>query len=212
MRGSKRMHEGTAAAPAVSAMTATFAGMGPGSTSRALLLLSRVPRRGEYVSGGAWPGDKPLDPGAWPEGSPLLSWRRMFHGKEQQLDLLRAWLASLLPQPGPRDDVLCVATELGSNALRHTASGQGGSFAVEIAWYCQAVRVLVADSGGPGEPRIIDAPAAGHGRGLLIVQSLSLRTGVLGNHRGRVVWADVPWPDSGAADSALQVPARLAGA
>jgi hypothetical protein len=33
-----------------------------------------------------------------------------------------------------------------------------------------------------------------HGRGLKMVEELSIRTGVIGDMRGRVVWAEVPWP------------------
>ena len=53
------------------------------------------------------------------------------------------------------------------------------------------MRVAVADSGGPGEPRVIEDPTAEHGRGLLLVHGLSVRTGVAGDQRGRLVWADI---------------------
>ena len=38
-----------------------------------------------------------------------------------------------------------------------------------------------------------------HGRGLMMVHALSARVGVCGDHRGRLVWADVAWT----ADEAL---------
>jgi len=59
-------------------------------------------------------------------------WRRVFHGVDSQLEQLRRWLESLLPASPARDDLVLVATELGTNAVRHTASGRGGQFAVEI--------------------------------------------------------------------------------
>jgi len=95
--------------------------------------------------------------------------------------------------------VISVATELASNALRHTASGRGGWFAVEITWYRSVVRVAVADGGGPAGPRVIDDAAAEHGRGLLLVRGLSVRTGVTGDQRGRLVWAEIAWDDPNAA-------------
>jgi Bacteriocin-protection, YdeI or OmpD-Associated len=108
------------------------------------------------------------------------------------------------PQPEPdcpaRDDVASVATELGSNAIRHTASGRGGWFVVEVAWFRPVVRVAVTDDGAAAGPRVIDDPAGEHGRGLLVVAGLSVRTGVVGDHRGRLVWADVPWDDASIAD------------
>ena len=130
-----------------------------------------------------------------------LRWRRVFPGEERQLGVLRRWLASLLPDCPARDDVTSVATELGSNALVHTASGQGGWFTVEITWHKSAVRVAVADCGAPAGPRVIDNPEGEHGRGLLVVRELSARTGACGDERGRLVWADVPW-DAGDAEPA----------
>jgi serine/threonine-protein kinase RsbW len=125
--------------------------------------------------------------------------RQVFRGEERQLGVLRRWLASLLP-PGPaRDDVISVATELASNALRHTASGRDGWFAVEVTWYQSIIRVAVADGGGPAEPHVINDPAAEHGRGLLLVRGLSVRTGVTGDQHGRVVWAEITWHGPNAA-------------
>jgi hypothetical protein len=55
------------------------------------------------------------------------------------------------------------------------------------------VRIAVTDCGGPARPRVIEDAAAERGRGLLLVRSLSARTGVCGDHRGRLVWADIAW-------------------
>lgn len=125
-------------------------------------------------------------------------WQQVFHGEPRQLAALRRWLGSVLPECPARDDVVSVATELGSNALQHTASGHGGTFAVEITWDESVVRVAVADGGSPAEPHVIEEPAAEHGRGLLLVCALSVCTGVAGDHRGRLVWADIAWdgPDA----------------
>ena len=125
--------------------------------------------------------------------------RHVFAGEESQLRYLRRWLASLLPSCEARDDVVSIATELASNAIRHTASGRGGSFALEITCSQHFVRVAVADGGGTVEPRVIDDPSGEHGRGLLLVRGLAARTGVEGDQRGRLVWADVVWEESDAA-------------
>lgn len=130
-----------------------------------------------------------------------LRWRRAFPGHERQLGVLRRWLASLLPDCPARDDVTCVATELCTNALRHTASGQRG-FSVEVTWYPQVVRIAVEDGGAAEGPRVIDDPTGEHGRGLLLVKGLSVRMGVCGDHRGRLVWAEVPWDEVVAAGPA----------
>ncbi|HEY5985760.1 MAG TPA: ATP-binding protein [Streptosporangiaceae bacterium] len=136
----------------------------------------------------------------------VLRWRHVFNGEERQLGVLRRWLASLLPECPARDDVISVATELASNALRHTTSGRGGSFGVEITRDRYAVRVAVADDGGPAEPHVIEDPVAEHGRGLVLVRGLSVRSGVVGDRRGRLSWADVPWVDATETGPALLDP------
>jgi serine/threonine-protein kinase RsbW len=129
---------------------------------------------------------------------PGTRWRRLFPGEERQLGAMRRWLRALLPDDPTRDDLACVATELASNAIRHTASGRGGLFLVEITWHESIVRIIVADRGGPTEPRVIDEPAVDHGRGLLLVRGLSVRAGVCGDQRGRLVWADLLWDGASA--------------
>jgi anti-sigma regulatory factor (Ser/Thr protein kinase) len=125
-----------------------------------------------------------------------------FPGAEVQLRELRRWLAGLLPDCEARCDVVTVAVELAANAVRHSASGRPGRFfAVEVTYDGSVVGVAVADGGGPGQPKIVGRPYSDeldgfdeHGRGLRMVQELSVRTGVIGGMRGRVVWAEVPWP------------------
>jgi histidine kinase-like protein len=143
---------------------------------------------------GSLGGQSALVPGMW--------WGRVFPGDERQLGILRRWLASLLPDCPARNDVACVANELGTNAIVHTASGRGGWFAVEITWHRPVVRVAVADCGAPDGPQVVEDPAGEHGRGLVVVRGLSVRTGVCGDQRGRLVWADVAWDDAGAAEPA----------
>ena len=128
-------------------------------------------------------------------GTPEARWRQVYRGEDAQIPVLRRWLAGLLPECGARDDVVTVAVELATNAVRHTASGQGGWFGVEVAWQRGAVRVMVADQGAPSSPRAVDGgdPLSDSGRGLHLVRGLSIRTGVVGDRRGRLVWADVPW-------------------
>ncbi len=117
--------------------------------------------------------------------------RRVFAGLDSQLQPMRSWLSSLLPPGALCDDVLSVATELGTNALQHTATGHGGSFAVELTCSPSADRITVTDNGGPSDPRLIDDPDAEHGRGLLLVCGLAARMGVAGDGRGRQVWAEI---------------------
>jgi hypothetical protein len=58
---------------------------------------------------------------------------------------------------------------------------------------------------------VIDDPDGERGRGLLLVQALSVRTGFVGDQRGRLVWAQIAWTDpNGAASAQSQDPYRAA--
>ncbi len=88
---------------------------------------------------------------------------------------------------------MAVAVELGTNAVRHTASGSGGQFVAEVTWWTQMTRVAIYDDGSPDGPRLTEDLLCEDGRGLLMVNALSVRMGVEGNAQGRAVWADIPW-------------------
>jgi serine/threonine-protein kinase RsbW len=85
-----------------------------------------------------------------------LRWQRVFPGNDAQISVLRRWLECLLPPCSSRDDLLSVAVELGTNAVRHTSSGSGGQFVVEITWSMQMTRVAVYDDGSPSRPRLTE--------------------------------------------------------
>ena len=120
-------------------------------------------------------------------------WQRLFRGHESELRQLRRWLTALLPDGPARDDLISVAVELGTNAIQHTCSGQGGSFTVEVARQGAVARIDVTDQGAPCGPQVTDDPMSDCGRGLIIVRALSESCGVRGDARGRTVWAEVAW-------------------
>ena len=124
--------------------------------------------------------------------APALRWRQDFPGDPAAMSALRRWLEELLPACPSRDDVVSVAVELGANAVCHTASGKA-HFTVEVTWAARMVRVAVVDGGAADGPRLAADPMSEDGRGLLIVRALSACTGVTGDARGRVMWADVLW-------------------
>jgi serine/threonine-protein kinase RsbW len=140
-----------------------------------------------------------------------LRWRRIFPGDDAQISVLRRWLECLLPPSSSRDDLMTVAVELGTNAVRHTASGSVGQFVAEVTWWRQMTRVAVYDDGSPSCPRLTEDLLCEDGRGLLMVNALSVRMGVEGNAQGRAVWADIPWTGQDM-PSQLEIPAGFASA
>jgi serine/threonine-protein kinase RsbW len=148
-------------------------------------------------------------PGSGPDKSDrAFRWLRLFRGQESELRQLRHWLTELIPDSPGRDDLISVAVELGTNAVQHTASGNGGWFTVEVASLGPMLRVSVTDEGAERGPSLatdpddqpnspdpdLDALAGARcdrGRGLLIVRALAVTCGVCGNASGRTVWAEV---------------------
>jgi anti-sigma regulatory factor (Ser/Thr protein kinase) len=91
--------------------------------------------------------------------------------------------------------VLLMVSEVASNALRHTASGDGGGFDLAVSVAVRTARVAVSDRGSSSESRIPgdggDMGALTGGRGLRIVDALADRWGHSGDELGRVVWFEV---------------------
>ncbi len=108
----------------------------------------------------------------------------------------RAFVQGVLGERWPGlDDVLLMVSEIASNALRHTASGDGSGFDLAVSVAAHTTRVAVTDRGSSSEPRIPDhggdLGALTGGRGLRIVDALADRWGDSGDELGRVVWFEV---------------------
>jgi two-component sensor histidine kinase len=90
-------------------------------------------------------------------------------------------------------DVALVISELFSNALRHAAPLPGAK--IRVTWRIDAVCVhlSVSDGGGPTVPELGEpAQGATGGRGLRIVEKLSVHWGTSAGEDGTTVWAEVP--------------------
>ena len=138
-----------------------------------------------------------------------VRYQQVFPGTEKQIRELRGWLTDRLPDCATRDDVITIAAELATNAVKHTASGRGGWFTVVVSWHAAAVRIAVGDQGASSGPRLTGDhdPLAESGRGLQVVSCLAARAGVAGGRDGRVVWAELPWPYEVSGKAALGGPA-----
>jgi serine/threonine-protein kinase RsbW len=129
-------------------------------------------------------------------------WLRVFPGQTGQVPLARAFVAAALVGCPARETLLTCVSELAANAIKHTASGAGGMFAVEVRRPAPGVAlIVVTDAGGPRRPAVPDAGDGGEtelaegGRGLALVAALASHWGyhaVPGG--GRTVWAEATWP------------------
>jgi serine/threonine-protein kinase RsbW len=119
-----------------------------------------------------------------------------FPGQASAVSQARRFVADVLGDGFPgRDDVLLLVSEIAANAVRHSASGDGGEFEVAVSVAGDLVRVEVGDQGGTSEPQLTGEVAAPDtltgGRGLRIVDALATRWGHAGDGVGRVVWFEV---------------------
>lgn len=145
-----------------------------------------------------------------------MSWRRVFPGRADQVPLARQFAMFLFAETSIASDVGFVVTELASNAVRHTRSGQhGGQFAVELVLGGLAY-VGVSDLGGGGYPTVRYDPLDGlsgseGGRGLRAVSQLAAMLGVHGSpSEGHTVWADMVCGDKPIGEPTLVTPANPA--
>jgi serine/threonine-protein kinase RsbW len=141
---------------------------------------------------------------AAPEPSPFVAWwTRNFRGGADQVLEVRHWLEDLLPDCAARTDVLLLASELCTNAVVHSRSGEpGGQFSVDVDWAPTLARVVVGDQGSAKAPamaaRTGDAAQLGEsGRGLLLVDDVADDWGTASRPNRRWVWADVDWQARG---------------
>jgi anti-sigma regulatory factor (Ser/Thr protein kinase) len=95
------------------------------------------------------------------------------------------------------DTALLLLSELVTNSVRHSRSGQpGGTVTVVVCAGSDGVLIQVRDGGGPAEPRLLNAGRSGavaaeHGYGLLLVSALAHNWGTMTTRSGRVTWCRV---------------------
>jgi serine/threonine-protein kinase RsbW len=140
------------------------------------------------------PGHAVKHAGAWRSPRPR---RRVFPGHASQVSHARRFVLRALTGCKRADDAALLTSELATNAIRHTRSGEDGSFAIMLLWRPHAVIVAVTDAGAPTIPalRPTELLTAG-GRGLSLVDALATQWGFHGNHDGRTVWFELDCPVS----------------
>jgi anti-sigma regulatory factor (Ser/Thr protein kinase) len=98
---------------------------------------------------------------------------------------------------GPRhpalDGVGLSVSELATNAIRHTPSGAGGRFTIQLTAADHRIRADVTNDGATGsDPRLGSEPGteSEHGRGLLLIDAVADRWGVTRYADQTTVWAE----------------------
>jgi serine/threonine-protein kinase RsbW len=119
---------------------------------------------------------------------------RTFAGSPEEIRNVRHFIRQCIEGCPVADDVILLASELATNAVRHTASGVDGTFCVLVQTASGSVRVEVHDLGSDSAPAIRHtSPPEESGAGLTLVDMISDRWGCHGSQLGRVVWFEMDW-------------------
>lgn len=122
---------------------------------------------------------------------------RVFAGQPAQVVHVRRFVRRVLATgamagTGLTADAVLLASELAANAIQHTASGQGGTFAVTICPSPPAIRICVTDGGAQAGPSVATPGSlSDSGRGLGIVAALASQWGHHAGPGGRTVWFEL---------------------
>lgn len=124
----------------------------------------------------------------WPEKRGLFG-VAAFPGVDRSPALARRFVREVLGANPAADTVELCVSELVTNAVRHSASGDGGR--VTVAEDGDVIRCEVTDDGGtPSTPRVRDDLSAEHGRGLIIIDAVCTRWGVTPGPASVTVWCE----------------------
>ena len=124
----------------------------------------------------------------------MTSVRRAFPGTHDQVARARAFVRDIIEGCPLADEAALLTSELCTNALQHTKSGNGGTFEVAVNYRPGSLRIEVRDAGSAGmpAPQSVDGSSE-NGRGLEIVSHLAHRWGHHADAHGRSVYFELRW-------------------
>lgn len=121
-------------------------------------------------------------------------WTQALPGHRDQIRAARIFVHEILGNTPVADDAVLICSELTTNAVLHSQSGQpGGRFVLTIeVWNGDHAWIGVHDQGG----HWMHGQSGPGGRGLGIVGQLATHWDVRGDNTGRSIYARLDWPDS----------------
>lgn len=121
---------------------------------------------------------------------------RVLHlaGDPDAVALARRLVSSALGTEHPlHDDCVLLTSEIATNAVMHSGSGDGGTFTVSVSFSAGRVRIAVQDAGSEDPPfgwRPTSALDTG-GRGMLLLEALAHRWGFVREAGTNDVWFEM---------------------
>jgi two-component sensor histidine kinase len=117
----------------------------------------------------------------------------VLRGEDRSVASGRRFVRDMLGRRHPAvDKVSLGVSELATNAIKHTPSGDGGEIKIRLTVAGPLVRAEVTNDGStmPAKPRTHHDPDAEDGRGILIVEALAESWGVTEHAGATTVWAE----------------------
>lgn len=113
-------------------------------------------------------------------------------GVERSVANGRRFVRQTLGSRHPALDMVALGvSELATNAIMHTPSGDGGQITIGLTARGQLVRAEVTNDGTTtGKPHVRRDADAEHGRGILIIDALAESWGVIQHAGSTTVWAE----------------------
>jgi anti-sigma regulatory factor (Ser/Thr protein kinase) len=157
-----------------------------------------------------WAGRRPAAEEPLPAGTsrsasrpaPMVDWRVSVPGVPAIVAVARQLVRAALEHSPRADDLELVTSELVTNAICHTPSGEAGRMlTVRIQSTSGWARIEVRDLGSASwrEPPATATGTAAEdecGRGLVIVGTLADRAGHEPVDGGQISWAEIRWDDA----------------
>lgn len=113
----------------------------------------------------------------------------MFPGRPDQVACAREFVRQTLGSVPIVEEAVLLVSELATNAVVHTASGNGGNFEIAVYQNSGHARIEVRDQGAAGVPRAqATEPLTEAGRGISLVDLVAARWGHTGDSAGRSVF------------------------
>jgi anti-sigma regulatory factor (Ser/Thr protein kinase) len=116
---------------------------------------------------------------------------RSFLARPGQVAEVRKFISSLVPDCAILGDLLMLASELVTNAIRHGRPFTDGTITVAVAWDGVTAVVAVTDAGSlAGSPHVKPSPGGDgeNGRGLWLVNAMAAQWGYTRGPGGATTW------------------------
>ncbi|SDH63814.1 Anti-sigma regulatory factor (Ser/Thr protein kinase) [Sinosporangium album] len=134
-----------------------------------------------------------MDMSEYGEAEGAQDWVIRLPGVPEQVQRARRLVTAALGRDHPlHDDGVLLTSELATNAVLHSQSGEGGAFTLTVTTMPDRVRIVVSDEGSATPPCACRPGLTDQGgRGLPLVDTLADRWGLSREDGANTVWFEL---------------------